>query len=130
MNSYSEIEFWKTQPTDNPWTVNGFRGTWNISDHSLIPDNFNNFLSEYFYQYPKINKVPLDKINAVLNEVWEGPGSMVKIAQLTQDLRENRKVERPISSSKVIKDEVRTIDDEDDDFEFVFEEETEEDPAE
>jgi hypothetical protein len=118
MNSYSEVEFWKTQSTDNPSTVNGFRGTWKFSDHSLIPDTFNNFLLEYFYQYPKINKIPLEKINEVMNQVWEGPGSMVKIAQLTEELRLKRTVERPISS-KIIKDEdVRSIDDDEEEFEL------------
>jgi hypothetical protein len=32
-----KIEFYK-RDVDNPNSVNGFRGTWKFSDHTLIPD--------------------------------------------------------------------------------------------
>ena len=83
--------YWEAQPTDQPWLVNGFTGTWNFSDHDLIPDTLRNFIVESFPKIERFKRIPLEEINALMNDVWEGPGSMVKIANLTQEIKQQRK---------------------------------------
>ena len=103
------LDYWKQQPTDNPFLVNGFRGTWKISDHALIPNSLSNFLLEYFWQeLPETRKshittISLQKINDCLNSVWEGPGSMEKIVNLTYELRVNRLSSNTVDVAKVMK---------------------------
>jgi hypothetical protein len=90
------LAYWTTQPTDQPWLVNGFKGTWAFSDHSLIPDVILEFLLENFrdrlgeLRKGHIKSIPLNEINDLLNSVWEGPGSVVKLVNLTYDMRSNR----------------------------------------
>lgn len=86
MNSIIEdkIAFYK-KDIDNPFSVNGFKGTWQFSDHSLIPDILNGFLLRYF-QVGRLKRVPLEKINSIMNEVWEGPGSLEKIFMLEKEM--------------------------------------------
>lgn len=115
------IAFWETQRTDDPFTVNGFAGKWQISEHSLIPNSLNNFLAEYFYDAVRISRVPIEDINKVLNEVWEGPGSMAKIESLTYELRTNRQHTNTKRAVDVLKNyDTPTIDsnldDDDEDF--------------
>jgi len=113
------LEYWRNQPTDQPGNLNSFAGTFQISDHSLIPDSFNDFLLERFHGAERIRRIPLEDINSALNEAWEGPGSMVKIVQLTHELRNARRA--GISTERLTLDEVRTIDDYDsEDFEFKY----------
>lgn len=80
-----KIEFFK-RDIDNPQSVNGFRGTWKFSDHTLIPDTLIQFLARYF-GHARLRKVPLDRINQIMNEIWEGPGSLDKIFRMELDLR-------------------------------------------
>lgn len=90
------LEYWSTTPTDQPWLVNGFNGTWAFSDHSLIPDVILEFLLESFrdrlgeFRKTQIKSIPLNEINDLLNSVWEGPGSVVKLVNLTYDMRYSR----------------------------------------
>jgi hypothetical protein len=101
--------YWECQPTNAPHTLNGFNGTWNFSDHDLIPHALHNFLLEYFYsrlgesRKNHIAAIPLDEINALMNKTWEGPGSMVKIKNLTQELKAERHKTTPVSSADVLK---------------------------
>ena len=97
--------------TEQPWLVNGFKGTWAISEHSLIPSNFLNFLHECFPHVDRLKKVPMDDINRTLNEVWEGPGSVEKILRLTHELRQTVSNIGPIDLPK----KKTIIDDDDDD---------------
>ena len=103
--------------TEQPWLVNGFKGTWAISEHSLIPSNFLNFLHECFPHVDRLKKVPMDDINRTLNEVWEGPGSMEKVDRITQELKQARQIR---GLSKTPLEPVKTIDDFDAD-EFKYE---------
>ena len=89
----SKISFYNTQ-IDVPHSVNGFKGTWNISDHSLIPGVFNDFLLRYF-QVNRLSRIPLVKINKLLNEVWEGPGSLEKIFRMEYELRGTNDIKFP-----------------------------------
>jgi len=82
--------YWEHQPTDNPFTLNGFDGTWNFSDHRLIPESLRNFILESFPKIEKFRRIPLEDINKLMNDVWEGPGSMVKIQKLYNEMRAER----------------------------------------
>jgi len=82
--------YWERQPTDNPFTLNGFKGTWAFTDHNLIPEALCNFIWESFPKYERFRRIPLDEINALMNEVWDGPGSMPKIISLYREMRAER----------------------------------------
>ena len=78
--------YWANQPTDDPFSVNGFAGTFAFSDHSRIPEPHVEFLLEYFRKRARRNSseghikaIPLEEINEVMNEVWDGPGSVIKL---------------------------------------------------
>ena len=101
--------YWEAQPTDQPWLVNGFTGTWNFSDHDLIPDTLRNFIVESFPKVERFKRIPLDEINALMNDVWEGPGSMVKLERLVAEMRANRIA--GIESDSKDNADVKTIDD-------------------
>ncbi|MDB4257191.1 hypothetical protein N9827_00860 [bacterium] len=106
----SAISYWANQPTDQPWLPNGFAGTFAYSDHRLIPETITEFLLEHFRsrvgeaRKNHISAIPLEEINDLMNEVWEGPGSMVKIVDMTYKLRHNRLEETdPIDTKDVMK---------------------------
>ena len=90
------LDYWTQQPTDQPWLLNGFKGTWTFSDHALIPEVILEFLLEYYrprlgeMRKGHVKSIPLNEINDLLNSVWEGPGSVVKLVNLTYDMRSNR----------------------------------------
>lgn len=112
--------YWENQPTDKPWLLNGFAGTWKFSDHTLIPDEIRTFLLEYFAPAERFRKISLDDINRVMNEVWEGPGSMPKLCDMYHKMQTERRENgglsrRPIGGLPAVK----TIDEyEDDEFEY------------
>jgi hypothetical protein len=86
MNAIEQkIEFY-SRDIDNPFAVNGFKGTWAISDHNLIPDVLHEYLMLYFRE-SRLARVSLDKINACLNDVWEGPGSLAQVFTRTVEMR-------------------------------------------
>jgi hypothetical protein len=96
MLNNTAVEYWSKQPTDQPWLLNGFRGTFAYSDHRRIPEALLEFLLEHFYKRlgdarkHHIKAIELDEINELLNDIWDGPGSMPKIAKMTQDMRMTR----------------------------------------
>ena len=89
--------YWAKQPINDPGTLNGFKGTFAFSEHSRIPQGIVEFLLEHFHKkcfktansWKKnhIEAIPLDEINELMNELWDGPGSMIKIARLTNEMR-------------------------------------------
>lgn len=81
----SKIEFYK-KDIDDRFKVNGFRGTWAFSDHNLIPQIFNGFLQRHF-GVMRIKRIKLEDINNLLNELWEGPGSLEKILRLEYEMK-------------------------------------------
>lgn len=89
-NSAVSVEYWNKQPTDQPWLLNGFNGTWAFSDHNLIPGPLQDFISESFPKIDRFRRIPLEDINTLINDVWEGPGSMSKIQKLYNDMRIER----------------------------------------
>ena len=80
----SKIAFYE-KDIDNPMSVNGFRGTWQFSDHRLIPDVFRGFLQRH-YGVMRLQRIAIEDINVLLNELWDGPGSLAKIFRLENDL--------------------------------------------
>ena len=88
--------YWDSTPTDVPYYLNGFKGTWTFSDYSLIPEPILEFLNEYYrdrlgeIRKNNIKVVSLTEINDLLNQVWEGPGSMSKLINMMQEMREAR----------------------------------------
>lgn len=104
----------------NTGTLDTFSGTFNISDHSLIAQPLQEYLFEKFYDRIEskwvtkghtLSNIPLDEINAELNSVWEGPGSVAK-------LREYVKISRGIRLGNITDDsalkgyQTPTVDDE------------------
>ena len=104
----SELEYWERQPTDRPWLLNGFNGTWNFRDHNLIPESLHNFIFEHFPKIEKFKRIPLEDINKIMNDVWEGPGSMPKIVRLYHEMLSARRA--PKAETEESKESVRTID--------------------
>ena len=88
---------WAKQPIDDPNTINGFNGTFAFSEHSRIPQGIVEFLLEHFHKkcfkvansWKKnhIEAIELDEINELMNEIWDGPGSMTKVSDLTNEMR-------------------------------------------
>ena len=102
------VEYWQQQPTDQPHLLNGFAGTFAITDHDLVAEELREYAMECFPKVERFKRIPLEDINRVLNEVWQGPGSMPVLVQRTLDLRAAR---RSRSEETIKLDEVRTIDD-------------------
>ena len=90
-NIESKIDFYnQARFLEDRFHPNGFQGTWTFTDHNNIPDVFHGFIQRYFGQY-RIRRVPLDKINNILNEIWSGPGSLEKIFRLEHEMKVNGK---------------------------------------
>jgi hypothetical protein len=106
-----KINFYK-QDIDNPYAVNGFRGTWKFTDHTLIPDTLFGFITRYFGQ-AKLRRIPLDRINQIMNEVWEGPGSLEKLFRMELEMRQSGKLIKFDASD--FKDKKKEVEDEEDD---------------
>jgi hypothetical protein len=108
----NKIEFYKND-IDNPYAVNGFNGTWSISKHNLIPDVLLGFLQRHFGQF-RIRRIPITDINAVLNELWEGPGSLEKIFLLEDEMRvQGKEIKFTATDLKEFKSVVDDEEDED-----------------
>lgn len=80
----SKVAFYQ-KDIDNPFSVNGFKGTWQFSDHSLIPDTLVGFLLRSF-GVGRLKRIPLEDINKLMNEIWEGPGSLEKVFRLQYEM--------------------------------------------
>jgi len=103
---------------DKPWLVNGFRGTWNFSNHNLIPDVFAGFLQRYFGVY-RIRRIPLADINRVMNEVWEGPGSLPRVLELEREMAANGK-DIKFTTADLAALKAKATDDEEDSIEILL----------
>lgn len=101
--------FWEGRDLDKPYTLGGFNGTWAFSDHNLIPNDLNNFILESFHPAERIKRIPLEDINKLLNDVWEGPGSMAKLERLYHEMKAARLSKTDMTSKDT--SDVKTIDD-------------------
>jgi len=57
-----------------------------FEDAGTVPELFRNFAVEY-YNLERYSRVDVDKLNADLNELWDGPGSAAKISDIIWDIR-------------------------------------------
>lgn len=87
----SKCTYWANAESTQS-SLNNFSGTFAITDHLLIPNPLMDYLSEKFYKVTRLKRVSLADINDALNDVWEGPGSMVKITQLTCEMKHDRQI--------------------------------------
>lgn len=78
--------YYAEQPTDCAWQLNGFTGTFEYTDPARVPELFRNLAVEY-WGLEKYRRVDLAKLNQLLNELWEGPGSCAKISDIIWDIR-------------------------------------------
>lgn len=78
-NFRQQARHWANKETHLPNHLNGFNGTFQIRDHSLVPRSLLNFIMESFPEKEKLEDIDIQEINDLLNDVWEGPGSMKKI---------------------------------------------------
>jgi len=81
----AKVDFY-SRDRDIPWSVNGFKGTWQFTEHDTIPDTLHEFLMLSF-SVGNIRLVPIDKINKLMNDVWEGPGSLEKLFRMNVEMR-------------------------------------------
>ena len=83
------IEYYK-KDIDDPYTVNGFNGTWAITDHRRIPEVLRDFL-QFHFGVIRLSRIKIEKINEALNEIWEGPGSLEKVFNKHRELQQSGK---------------------------------------
>lgn len=82
----SNVHYYKKE-MKRPNSINSFNGTFQIGDHARIHEVFNEFLM-YSFKTSRLRKIKIEDINKLLNEVWEGPGSVEKILRMTHELRQ------------------------------------------
>jgi len=104
------LTYWEKQPTDSPHLLNGFNGTWAFTDHNLISHELRNFIMESFHPEEKFKRIPLEAINKLMNDVWEGPGSMVKIQKMFEEMKAAR-FKKVADATKPVLEPQKTIDD-------------------
>lgn len=104
----------------NTGTLDNFAGTFNISDHSLISQTLQEYLFEKFYDRIEskwvskghtLSNIPLDEINAALNSIWEGPGSVAKLKEFVKNSR-NERLGNVIDNTSLKGYKTPTVDDE------------------
>lgn len=108
MLDYEELritakQYWEAQPTDAPNAINGFAGVFEFESHQSIPSALRNVLEERFHTATRFTKVELDDINEFLNSIWDGPGSMTKIIDITHELRSVRKSGKTVDVERLFK---------------------------
>ena len=114
----SKISFYNDPALiNNPHHPAGFKGTFKFSEHRLIPEVYLGFLQRHFGVL-RLTRIKIEEINKLMNEVWEGPGSLEKIFRLEEEYRASGRAVQItpadyVKVKKVTKDE----DDEDDEFE-------------
>jgi|TARA_R110002124_G_scaffold285655_1_gene464474 hypothetical protein len=108
----SKIDFYN-QPkyVENPHHPAGFNGTFAFSTHKFIPQVFHAFLQRHFGQY-RIQRVAIEDINQLLNELWEGPGSLEKIFRLENELFLSRK-DVKFTASDIVRMKAKIVEEED-----------------
>jgi hypothetical protein len=76
--------------SDVPHHPYGFRGTWQFSSHSTIPQVFEEFLMLSF-ETAHISKIPIEQINELLNREWDvdAPSPYNRIWDCVQEMRVN-----------------------------------------
>ena len=110
----SKIEFYNREElVSNPYSVSGFNGVWQFTSHDNIPEVLNGFIQRYFGQY-RIRRIPLESINEIMNDIWEGPGSLEKVFRLEEDMRASGK-DVKFTAADIASIKAKRKDDEEDD---------------
>ena len=110
----SKIEFYNREEfLTNPFHPAGFTGTWQFTSHDSIPEVLQGFIQRYFGQY-RIRRVPIESINEIMNDIWEGPGSLEKVFRLEEDMRDSGK-DVKFTAADIASIKAKRQDDEDDD---------------
>ena len=110
----SKIEFYNNEKLVNdPHTVSGFNGVWQFTSHDSIPEVLQGFIQRYFGQY-RIRRIPIESINEIMNDIWEGPGSLEKVFRLEEDMRASGK-DVKFTAADIASIKAKRQDDEDDD---------------
>lgn len=82
----SNHEFYSRMPTGEDDTNVNCIQQFAFTDTELVPELFRNFAVEHF-KLERFRRVDLDKLNQVLNEMWDGPGSAAAISDYVWDCR-------------------------------------------
>ena len=110
----SKIEFYNREElVSNPYSVSGFNGVWQFTSHDNIPEVLKGFIQRYFGQY-RISRIPLESINEIMNDIWEGPGSLEKVFRLEEDMRASGK-DVKFTAADIASIKAKRKDDEEDD---------------
>ena len=105
----SQHNYYASLPTEG-YNVNSIR-EFAFSDSERVPELFRNFAVEYF-GLERYRRVDLDKLNATLNELWEGPGSAARISDIVWDIRIARREGREDTTDALKGYETPTVDSE------------------
>lgn len=104
--------WWNDQPVDEESnSLNSFSGEWQIEDYDLIPsETLKNYLMEQNPRKEKLSQISIKEVNRLLNEVWDGPGSMARVVLETERARQARTEQEnliaPVTASTTLEDYV------------------------
>lgn len=82
-------QYWTKQPIDGNG-LNSFDGDFKFSDHSKVPALIVELVMELEKANTKFNRVNLEAVNEIANNVWKGPGSCADISDYIFDSRINK----------------------------------------
>lgn len=70
------IAHWQDRDLDTPYLLNGFRGEFAFSDHSLVPEIVQNLVM-YSTKYERFRDVPLELVNEIARDAHGGEAGFV-----------------------------------------------------
>ena len=79
-------DYWLSQPTDQPNSLNSFAGEFDFQDPARVPELFRNLAVEAF-GLERYRSVKLDRLTELANKLWQGPGSCAEISDYIWDIR-------------------------------------------
>lgn len=102
------IEYWQNRDLDCPYLLNGFRGEFAFSDHSLVPEMVRNLVMTVT-RYERFRSVPIEEINAIAREVHGGePGFCTRALER---IRDHKLTRNTITSESSVYEPTLSIDD-------------------
>lgn len=79
--------------------LNGFSGEFAFSDHDAVPELIRDLVLSQRKE-DKFDRIPIDDVNSIANEFWEGPGSCARISDIIWDCRIARSFGATFTESK------------------------------
>lgn len=108
------VRRWQDRELDNPNHINGFRGEFSFSDHSVVPETVRNLVM-HVTPYERFRSVPLEEITRIARETHGGkPGFIVRATErIIQAVRERhaRQSDEPVTKTAHVYENELTIDD-------------------